>query len=81
MDGQESLYLVFSRLSHRLKTAGEVIRGHLHGLNDELPRDAERWRVARRAISDEASGIDSSVNRLDLVVHLGMAAQPLVGAG
>ncbi len=75
---QEGLYLVFSRLSHRLKTAGEVIRGHLHGFSEELPEDAERWRVARRAIVDEASGIDGSVNRLDLVVRLGMSDQPLV---
>jgi two-component system sensor histidine kinase ResE len=77
-DGLEGLYLIFSRLSHRLKTAGEVIRGHLHGFTDELPADGERWRVARRAISDEALGIDSLVNRLDLVVRLGMADQPLV---
>jgi two-component system sensor histidine kinase/response regulator len=75
---KEGLYLVFSRLSHRLKTAGEVTRGHLHGFGDELPKDAERWRVARRSIAEEASGIDSLVNRLDLVVRLGMAGQPLV---
>ncbi|MFQ6026532.1 MAG: hypothetical protein ACE5Q6_03335, partial [Dehalococcoidia bacterium] len=61
----EGMFLIFSRISHRLKTVGEVIRGHLHGFSDELPADAERWRVARRAIADEASGIDSLVNRLD----------------
>ncbi len=75
---QEQLYLVFSRLSHRLKTAGEVIRGHLHGFRDELPQDAERWRVARRAIAEESAGIDSHITRLDLIVRLGMAEQPLV---
>jgi two-component system sensor histidine kinase ResE len=77
-DGRENLYLVFSRIDHRLKTAGEVIRGHLHGFSDELPQDAERWRVARRAISEEASEINSLIDRLDLVVRLGMAEQPLV---
>ncbi len=77
-DGQEGLYTVFSRLSHKLKTSGEVIRGHLHGFADDLPDDVERWRVARRAITEEATGIDGLVNRLDLVVRLGMADQPLV---
>jgi signal transduction histidine kinase len=72
------MYLLFSRTSHRLKTVGEVIRGHLHRFSDELPQDAERWRVARKAISDEASQLDTLVNRLDLVVRLGMAEQPLV---
>ena len=74
----ETLYLVFSRLGHRLKTAGEVIRGHLHGFSDELPNDAERWRVALRAIAEEASGINNLTDRLDLVVRLGMAGQRLV---
>ncbi len=41
-DDEAALYIVFSRLSHRLKTAGEVIRGHLRGFTDELPDDAER---------------------------------------
>ena len=77
-DDREALYLVFSRIDHRLKTAGEVIRGHLHGFSDELPRDAERWRVARRAITEEASEINSLIDRLDLVVRLGMSEQPLV---
>ena len=77
-DDREALYLVFSRIDHRLKTAGEVIRGHLHGFSDELPRDAERWRVARRAITEEASEINSLIDRMDLVVRLGMSEQPLV---
>jgi two-component system sensor histidine kinase ResE len=77
-EGQGSMYLLFSRISHRLKTVGEVIRGHLHGFSDELPQDAERWRVARKAIRDEASELDTLVNRLDLVVRLGMVEQPLV---
>lgn len=76
-DGKETLYLVFSRLGHRLKTAGEVIRGHLHGFDDELPRDAERWRVARKAIGEEATEINSLIERLDVLVRLGMAGQPL----
>ena len=75
---QSSMYLLFSRISHRLKTVGEVIRGHLHGFSDELPQDAERWRVARRAFGDEAAELDTLVNRLDLVVRLGMAEQPLI---
>lgn len=77
-EAQSNLFLFFSRISHRLKTVGEVIRGHLHGFSDELPQDAERWRVARRAISDEASELDLLVNRLDLVVRLGMVEQPLI---
>ena len=77
-DGLSSMYLLFSRISHRLKTVGEVIRGHLHGFGEELPQDGERWRVARRAITDEASAMDSLVNRLDLVVRLGMSEQPLI---
>ncbi len=75
---KEMLYLTFSRIGHRLKTAGEIVRGHLYGFNDELPKDAERWRVARKAIADEASGISTLVERLDLVVRLGMTRQPLV---
>lgn len=75
---KEMLYLVISRLGHRFKTAGEVILGHLHGFSDELPKDAERWRVARRAIDEEASEINALVERLGLVVRLGMAEQPLV---
>jgi signal transduction histidine kinase len=77
-EDQGSMYLLFSRISHRLKTVGEVIRGHLHGFTDEIPQDAERWRVARKAIRDEASELDTLVNRLDLVVRLGMAEQPLI---
>jgi signal transduction histidine kinase len=77
-DGRETLYLIFSRIDHRLKTAVEVIRGHLHGFSNELPQDAERWRVARRAITEEASEINSLIDRLDLVVRLGMSEQPLV---
>jgi len=72
------MFLLFSRISHRLKTVGEVVRGHLHGFSDELPQDAERWRVARKAITAEALELDTLVNRLDLVVRLGMAGQPLV---
>lgn len=78
IDSPSSIYLLFSRTSHRLKTVGEVIRGHLHGFTDELPQDDERWRVARKAITDGASEIDSLVNRLDLVVRLGMSEQLLV---
>lgn len=78
VDGKDILYMVFSRIDHRLKTAGEVIRGHLHGFNDELPQDAERWRVARKAIAEESSEITSLINRLDLVVRLGMSEQPLI---
>ena len=74
----EALYLIVTRLSHRLKTVGEVIRGHLYGLTEELPSEADRWRVSRRAISDEASEISSLSQRLDLVVRLGMSSQPLV---
>lgn len=77
-DSPAGMYLLFSRISHRLKTVGEVVRGHLHGFTEELPQDAERWRVARKAITDEAVELDSLVNRLDLVVRLGMAEQPLV---
>lgn len=77
-DGEGALYLIVSRLSHRLKTVGEVIRGHLHGFSDELPSDAERWRVARRAIGNEASEVGSLTQRLDLMVRLGMSGQPLV---
>jgi signal transduction histidine kinase len=75
---EAALYLVFSRLSHRLKTAGEVVRGHLRGFTDELPDDGERWRVARRTIFEEATQISDSVERLDLVVRLGMDGQPRV---
>ncbi|HEU0021171.1 MAG TPA: HAMP domain-containing sensor histidine kinase [Dehalococcoidia bacterium] len=78
IDSPSNIYLLFSRTSHRLKTVGEVIRGHLHGFTDELPQDAERWRVARKAITDGASEIDTLVNRLDLVVRLGMSEQLLV---
>lgn len=78
IDSPSDIYLLFSRTSHRLKTVGEVIRGHLHGFTDELPQDAERWRVARKAINDGAFEIDTLVNRLDLVVRLGMSEQLLV---
>ena len=75
---KEALYLVFSRISHRLKTATEVIRGHLSGFSEELPTDAGRWRAARQAIAEETSGVSSLTERMDLVVRLGMAEQPLV---
>ena len=77
-DVNEALYLTVSRLSHRLKTVGEVIRGHLHGFTDQLPRDEERWRVARRAIGEEAEEVGNLTQRLDLMVRLGMSGQPLV---
>ena len=70
--------MVFSRLSHRLKTIGEVIRGQLHGFSEDLPTDAERWRVARRTVAEEATEINSLTERLDLVVRLGRSGQPLV---
>ncbi len=74
----EALYLTVSRLSHRLKTVGEVIRGHLHGFTDQLPQDEERWTIARRAIGDEALEVGLLTQRLDLMVRLGMSGQPLV---
>lgn len=78
MKEKEALYLIFSRISHHLKTATEVIEGHLKGFSDELPKDAERWKAARQAIAEEASGVSSLTERMDLVVRLGMAEQPLV---
>ena len=75
---KEALYLVFSRISHRLKTAAEVIRGHLSGFSEKMPDDTERWKVARQAIAEEISGVGSLTERMDLVVRLGMAEQPLV---
>ena len=77
-DANEALYLTVSRLSHQLKNVGEAIRGHLHGFTDELPRDEERWRVARRVIGDEALEVGNLTQRLDLMVRLGMSGQPLV---
>jgi len=77
-DVNEALYLTVSRLSHQLKNVGEVIRGHLHGFTDQLPRDEERWRVARRVIGDEALEVGNLTQRLDLMVRLGMSGQPLV---
>ena len=75
---KEALYLMFSRISHRLKTAIEVIRGHMGGLGNELPKDDQRWREARQAIIEETSGVGNMTERLDLVVRLGMKEQPLV---
>jgi len=74
----QTSYLLLSRLAHRLKTAGEVIRGHLHPYGEEVPTDDDRWRVAYRAIVEEASGINYLTNRMDLVVRLGLTGQPLV---
>jgi len=75
---EQTLYLLLSRLAHRLKTAGEVIRGHLHGFTEKLPADDERWRVAYKAIAEEASGINYLTDRMDLMVRLGMTEQPLL---
>jgi signal transduction histidine kinase len=70
---------IMSIVSHRLKTVGEVVRGHLRRLEeDELPSDLERWRVARRAIWEEATEIPSLTDRIDVVVRLAVAGQPLV---
>jgi signal transduction histidine kinase len=74
----QTSYLLLSRLAHRLKTAGEVIRGHLHPFNEQVPTDDDRWRVAYRAIVEEASGINYLTDRMDLVVRLGLTGQPLV---
>ncbi|MDA1278479.1 MAG: HAMP domain-containing sensor histidine kinase [Chloroflexi bacterium] len=73
-----NLYLAFSRLSHHLKSSGEIVRGHLRRFTNEVPSDAERWRVARRTIFDEANQITAMVERLDLLVRIGMTDQPLV---
>ena len=75
---KQNLYLVFSHLAHRLKTATEVMRGHLHGFNDDLPKDAERWKVARQAISEETDGIDGFIETLDLLVRLGIERHALI---
>lgn len=74
----ENLYLAFSRISHHLKSSGEIVRGHLRGFTDELPEDSERWRVARRTIFDEATQISTMVERLDILVRIGMTDAPLV---
>jgi len=74
----ETPYLLLSRLAHRLKTAGEVIRGHLHPFSEQLPTDDERWRVAFKAILEESSGINYLTDRMDLVVRLGLTGQPLI---
>lgn len=78
VDRNKGLYLIFSRLSHSLDTAGKIIIGNLGGFTDDLPRDAERWRVARRAIEEEASALGRLTERLSVIVRVGMAEQPLV---
>jgi signal transduction histidine kinase len=75
---KDILYLILSRMSHRLKTATEVIRGHLRVLGEDLPRDAERWKAARQAIAEETAGINALIERLDLLVRLGMERHPLI---
>lgn len=75
---KEVLYLIFSRIAHRLKTASEVMRGHLHNFNDQLPKDPERWKAARRAIIEETNSINTLIERLDLLVRLGMERHPLI---
>jgi two-component system OmpR family sensor kinase len=74
----ETPYLLLSRLAHRLKTAREVIRGYLHPFSEQLPTDDGRWRVAFKAILEEASGINYLTDRMGLVVRLGLTGQPLV---
>ena len=70
---------IMSIVSHRLKTVGEVIRGHLRRLEeDQLPADIDRWKVARRAIWEEATEIPALTDRIDVVVRLAVAGQPLV---
>ncbi len=75
---REILFLVFSRIAHRLKTAMEIIYGHLYGFTDELPVDVKRWAAARKAIIEASTGLSQTVERMDLVVRLGMSEQPLV---
>lgn len=76
--GDQTLYLTVSRLSHRLKTVGQIVIGQLSGFSDQLPSDENRWKVARNAILEEAEVVDHLTQRLDLIVNLGMTGQPLV---
>ena len=55
-----------------------MIRGHLHSFTEKLPNDDERWRVAFKAIVEEATGINYLTDRMDLVVRLGLTGQPLI---
>jgi signal transduction histidine kinase len=78
------LYATFSEISHSLKTAMDVFRGHLHNVRDEVPSDpeelerhAENLRVARSTMMKQVDDLEKLYEQLDLVVRLGLPGMPL----
>ena len=75
---KQNLYIVFSHVTHHLKSSTEIIRGHLRGFNEDLPKNVERWQAARHVISEETDGIDTFIEKLDILVRLGIEKHSLI---
>ena len=61
------LLQLMSRADHTLDNYITSIQGHLLVLGEELPTDAQRWRVSRNAISEAATQMKRHVERLRLI--------------
>ena len=55
------------RADHALDNDITAIQGHLAVLGQELPTDAERWRISRDAIEDATTQMRKHVERLRLI--------------
>ena len=62
-----SLLRAMSHADHALDNDITAIQGHLAVLGQELPTDAERWRISRDAIEDATTQMRKHVERLRLI--------------
>ena len=58
---------LMSRADHTLDNYITSIQGHLSVLGEELPTDAQRWRISRDAISQAATQMKRHIERLRLI--------------
>ncbi len=61
------LLQLMSRADHALDNYITSIQGHLSVLGEDMPTDAERWRVSRDALGQAATQMKRHVERLRLI--------------
>jgi signal transduction histidine kinase len=72
-----TLYLIFSRLCHRLSTSSLILKGYLSNLDSDTI-DPKRLDSLRNTLSEESQAIDDLVTKLRVIVRLGVEGQPVV---
>src|SRR3990172_6879487 len=75
----EGLYLILSRVKHLIDGVRVVIKAYyMEAFTDDLPTDANRWRLARKDLLAKAETLERLNHRLALMTGSGARGQALV---